>query len=237
MKKNNRNFVTSLFLLILCVGVGLAQQKPTTAEGWFKLGNGNAEYLQSAEAIANYTKAIELNPKFGEAYYGRAEVYRRQTKDLHLALNDYIKAFERDPASAHDFAPVFQKYFTKNKIGAIAEITVLIKNEPMEDPFLYFIRGFFRSGTAPGVKPVKEDLEKSLPDDNKVIQLAPKYAVAYAIRATTLENLNETLKSIADWTKAIELAPTEAEYYRHRAIQYRILAEADEKRAADMGKK
>ena len=237
MKKNSRNFVTSLFLLILCVGVGLAQQKPTTAEGWFKLGNGNAENRQSAEAIANYTKAIELNPNFGEAYYGRAEVYRRQIKDLHLALKDYVKSFERDPASAHEFAPVFQKYFTKNKMGAIAEVTVLIKNEPMEDPFLYFIRAFFRSGTAPGVKPTKEDLDESLPDFNKVIELAPKYTIAYAMRATSFENLNETSKSIADWTKAIELAPTEAEYYRRRAIQYRILAEADEKRAADMGKK
>ncbi len=237
MKKNIRTFVTSLFLLILCVGVGLAQQKPTTAEGWFKLGNGNAENRQSAEAIANYTKAIELNPNFGEAYYGRAEVYRRQIKDLHSALKDYVKAFERDPTSAHEFAPVFQKYFTKNKIGAIAEITVLIKNEQVEDPFLYFIRAFFRSGTAPGVKSTKEDLDKSLPDFNKVIELAPKYTIAYAMRATSFEDLNETSKSIADWTKAIELDPTEAEYYRRRAIQYRILAEADEKRAADMGKK
>ncbi|MEP6900352.1 MAG: tetratricopeptide repeat protein [Actinomycetota bacterium] len=231
MKKKIRNVVTLLFLLALGVGAGLAQQ-PTTAEGYFKRGNGNAEYQQSAEAIADYTKAIELNPKFAEAYYGRAEVYRRQTKDFYPALNDYTKAFNLDPASAHEFAPVFQKSLVKDMVGVVAELTALIKDEPSADPFLYFARGFFRAASVAGVKPTKQDIDAALDDFNKGIELAPKSDVLYFLRATALADRKETVAAIADYTKAIEFAPTVADYYRQRAIQYRVLAETDEKRAA-----
>jgi Flp pilus assembly protein TadD len=51
------------------------------------------------EAIQNYSKAIELDPEFPEAYIGRADCYIRQEKFTE-AGQDYGKALELDPFSS-----------------------------------------------------------------------------------------------------------------------------------------
>lgn len=52
-----------------------------------KLGNFNAQNNQLKDAIENYTKAVDLNPKNSAAYLGRAKVYRK-LKRLKLAIAD-----------------------------------------------------------------------------------------------------------------------------------------------------
>ena len=54
--------------------------------------NGNYEH-----ALADYTKAIEQNPKFDNAYWYRGEIYKQQKK-YDLALTEYTKAIELNPS-------------------------------------------------------------------------------------------------------------------------------------------
>ena len=48
------------------------------------------------EAIMNFNKAIELNPKFMEAYGNRA-IARYSVKDMTGAIEDCEKVLERNP--------------------------------------------------------------------------------------------------------------------------------------------
>jgi hypothetical protein len=51
------------------------------------------------EAVAEYTKAIELDPKLATAYYGRGLAYFKM-KQYDSALADFNKALELDPRSS-----------------------------------------------------------------------------------------------------------------------------------------
>ena len=47
-------------------------------------------------AIADYTKAIEINPKKDSAYFNRGNA-KTALKDYFGAISDYTKAIELDP--------------------------------------------------------------------------------------------------------------------------------------------
>ncbi len=59
----------------------------------------NAERKDYDKALADYNKAIELDPKFATAYYNRGFV-DADKKDYDKALADYNKAIELDPKYA-----------------------------------------------------------------------------------------------------------------------------------------
>jgi tetratricopeptide (TPR) repeat protein len=67
----------------------------TGADVWFKRGLANAKKGDAAGAIADYTRAIEINPGWSQAYLSRG-VARDQTGDLKGAIADYTKAIEID---------------------------------------------------------------------------------------------------------------------------------------------
>lgn len=65
----------------------------------YVFGVGYQDLDALPEAIAHYTRAIELDPAFTKAYHGRG-VARAQSGDLDGALADFSRAIELDPAFA-----------------------------------------------------------------------------------------------------------------------------------------
>ena len=61
-----------------------------------------AHLKQYTEAIADYDKAIELDPKLAPAYMNRG-VAKYNLKQYSEAIADYDKAIELDP----DYAPAY----------------------------------------------------------------------------------------------------------------------------------
>ena len=59
-------------------------------------GNAKDELKQYSEAIADYDKAIELDPNFAAAYTNRGTA-KAQLKQYSEAIADYDKAIELDP--------------------------------------------------------------------------------------------------------------------------------------------
>ncbi len=50
--------------------------------------------------MADYAKAIELNPNFAKAHYGRGLAYEK-TGDRVKAIGDYRKVLEIDPSNQY----------------------------------------------------------------------------------------------------------------------------------------
>lgn len=88
------------------------------ASDWVK-GNGDHDPTRHAgtssdcaKAINDYTKAIEINPNYAEAYYSRGKVYDKQ-RNLPQAISDYTKAIEINPNYADAYDARGFAYFTQ----------------------------------------------------------------------------------------------------------------------------
>src|SRR5262249_6413416 len=65
-------------------------------------GNAYVQMKELERALADYGRAIELNPKFADAFYFRGQVYRA-SKDLDRALSDFNQAIALNPRFANYF--------------------------------------------------------------------------------------------------------------------------------------
>ena len=88
-------------------------------------GNAKAELKEYSEAIADYDKAIELDPKLAPAYYNRGITYRELGKEEE-AKKDFKKAQELDPTL------IFQEEAKKAKKEVREEIKEEIKETAAE---------------------------------------------------------------------------------------------------------
>ena len=73
--------------------------KKEAAEKYFKLGKQKYNKKDYQGAIADYDKAIELNPKDARAYYNRGTA-KNELKQYKEAIADYDKAIELNPKDA-----------------------------------------------------------------------------------------------------------------------------------------
>jgi tetratricopeptide (TPR) repeat protein len=76
-----------LLSIVLAPPVALCQ---TTARDYFNQGVDHFNAKQYDQAIADYTKAIELNPKYGAAYHNRGAAYEEKGQYAQAAA-DYTK--------------------------------------------------------------------------------------------------------------------------------------------------
>ena len=64
-------------------------------------------------AIADYDRALELNPQFAQAYYNRGNA-KRTLKDYQGAIADYDKAIELNPRFAQAY---YNRGVAKSDLG------------------------------------------------------------------------------------------------------------------------
>jgi tetratricopeptide (TPR) repeat protein len=88
-------------LLILLFSYASAQQKQIESRDQFHLNRGVTSHDkgQLDQAISDFTKALEINPRLAEAYYNRGIVYSEKGQ-LDQAISDFTKALEINPRLA-----------------------------------------------------------------------------------------------------------------------------------------
>lgn len=166
---------------------------------------------QNAEALAEWTKAIEFNPQSAEAHYNRGTAYTRLNQPA-AAISDWTRAIELNPEYAQAYCNRGGAYNRSSKFSeALADCTKAIELRPELAP-AYCSRGlaYCSLGQFPA----------AIADCDKAIELNPRYAEAYYNRGTAYGKSGQLPQAITDFTKAIELNPNYAEAYYNRGAAY-----------------
>jgi tetratricopeptide (TPR) repeat protein len=153
-------------------------------------------------AFADYSKAIELLPEDGKAYYIRGMLLWRLCDAM--AINDLEKSAELGYKPAKNFLSKKSSQSNKSqhknidqslKEEAISIFTESIRLDP-SNASTYLNRGMAYEQI--------NNIQQAIADYSKAIELAPDYAKAYYARGTLLWFLDDET-SIRDMMKAEEL--------------------------------
>jgi len=201
--------------------------------------------LDYSKAIADYTKAISIDPKYAEAYAQRAFTYRNK-RDVAKAIADAKKARELDPTiSIPEFelpqvckdANELQHKTKKPDLSRVIQLyNQCLGNSlyPPDRSLIYFNRGDARL--------VKGDIDGAIADFTEAISLDPKATRAYFYRAISREEIGDLDGAIQDCNKLLSLAPEYTLAYSFRAFAYKNIGEitkakADAKKARELDPK
>lgn len=188
-----------------------------TAAELFDRGAEKGRNGDKQGAIADYTKVIELDPKYTLAYYNRG-ILRSEFNDKKGAIDDYTQAIQinnnwgdREPAYAY-YNRGIERSDLGDKKGAIEDYTKAIELKP-NYANAYYNRGIDRSNFG--------DRQGAITDYTKVLELDPKYTLAYYNRGILRADSNDKKGAIEDYTQAIQTnndwgnrAPANAYYNR-----------------------
>ncbi len=173
-------------------------QQIISAETYFRWGYINDAQRDFEEAIANYTKAIELKPDYLNAYINRG-VARDQIK-LHVdAISDYDTVIRLNP---DDLIAYNNRGISKANLGqydsAIKDYDKVIQ---IDDKFLAAYGNRGRAKTALG------QFSDALSDYNTVLRLKPDDVIVFYNRGDLYYKMKKYEEALSDFSKAILLKP------------------------------
>ena len=182
------------------------------------------------KAIENYTKAIEIDPKFELAYLHRA-FSKNFLKDIVGAIEDLTMAIRLNP---EDMFAYYSRGVSKAMIedynGAVDDLTTAI-NSNSRWTTAYYYRGMSRRHL--------RDYNGAELDQTKVIALDAKFRLAYVDLGLIKLQLHNFRAAASVLTEAIELDPTEGDAYYLRGLSLidgrKNTACNDFRKAADLG--
>ncbi|MBR4905216.1 MAG: tetratricopeptide repeat protein [Selenomonadaceae bacterium] len=159
-------------------------------------GNIYNDHLRDYEAaIADYNKALEINPKFSWAYHNRALAYGR-LKRWDEAIADYGRALEIDKNYVSAYNGRAWSYCQMGKFEeALVDANKAVELNPNDANFLDT-----RAGAYIGLK----RYEEALSDLNRAIKLSPE-GWLYHNRGELYLLMGEQSKAQADFAKARKL--------------------------------
>lgn len=169
-------------------------------------------------AIADASRAIEINPYYGDAWFNRGAAYAGN-KEWAKAIPDYSRAIEIRPKYYQAFSNRGVAY---DHIGqwekAIEDQSKAIEINP-KDQLAHFNRGAAYGKVG--------QWEKAIGDYTIAIGLDPNYTDGYSNRAAAYGNIQKWDSAIADITKAIDLNPKHYKAYSNRGNIYFFLGQYD----------
>lgn len=181
------------------------------------------------EAYVYYSKAIQINPSFAEAYKNRGVVIVAQAKSeeylwdqqavIREALADLNKAVELspdDPFSYWNRGRIYAALFYFD--AAISDYTQAIELKP-DFSIAYLDRGLVKAYSATGMP---RDTVGAIADFDKALALGSTDPIIYYNRGKTYLWLNEPQNAIVDFNKALELNPNDPKIYSARGLAHEM---------------
>lgn len=211
--------------------------RPYNCRGTFYYFNN-----RQSEAIADYTRAVELGPEFIEAYYNRGNAYLKNNQ-YPEAIRDYDRVAAIKPEMTETYVNRSSAYLkSKNFAGALNDFkTSLRLNEKNTDGIYRRIKGILAENSSSlrdedyeeliRLMPQDDELyfsrglllrdqnkpEQALPFLNKAISLNSGRSEYFFSRGCVMQNMLRNKEAIADFSKAISLKGDYIECYVNRA--------------------
>ncbi len=166
------------------------------------------------EALAAYTKAIELNPTCAVAYFNRGNACDSLGKHRD-ALAAYTKAIELNPTFVIAYCNRGNACANLRKhTEALAAYTKAIELNPqLTEAYNNRAIVYRRLGKN----------HEAITDCSKAIALNPNKATLYCTRGNAYDSLGEYTEALADYSRAIRLNPKDADLYGNRGDVYMSL--------------
>jgi tetratricopeptide (TPR) repeat protein len=181
--------------------------KPDDAEGFLDRAGARGFNGDMNGAIADLSRAIDLDPKSKLAVYRRG-AFKLQKGDYDGAIADLSRAIELSPNTADYYSDRGLAKLRKcDNDGAIVDFTRAIELDP-KNAIAYRNRAL--------AKNIKGDADGALADYNRAIDLDPKNASAFNSRGVIKKSKGDLDGAIADFTKAIELNDKLTIAYKNR---------------------
>jgi tetratricopeptide (TPR) repeat protein len=181
---------------------GALESGAEQARAYFNRGVALANTGDHDRAIADFSRAIQLDPKPARAFYDRGVAYAAKN-DLDRSVADWDAALRLDPSLAAAHYNLGAIAANKGDFAeAIAHFDAAIRLDPGRVP-AYFNRGVAYAN--------KGDLDRAIADWSEAIRLDAKSAPAYHNRGAGYEAKGELDAALADFKRLLELAPGNAD--------------------------
>jgi tetratricopeptide (TPR) repeat protein len=177
---------------------------------YYNRGNTYQANGDNDRAIADFTEAIRLDPKYVRAYNNRGNAYHDKG-DNDRAIADYTEAIRLDPKYTFAYNGRGNAYQAKgDNDRAIADFTEAIRLDP-KYVFAYSNRCWARALAG-------RDLAQALDDCNKALRLRPGDSDTLNSRGLVQLKLMAFDLSVADYSAAIAQNPKDASSLYGRGI-------------------
>ncbi|MDP7033590.1 MAG: tetratricopeptide repeat protein, partial [Planctomycetota bacterium] len=181
-----------------------SSQPPSTAPDFLQQGLLYLEKRMHEKAIIAYTQAIQLNPRFAQAYVNRGNVHFHK-ENLDSALQDYSRAIEIDPKNANAFQ---NRSNVRMKLGhfnrALEDSNKAIQIDP-RFVSAYLVRGAIHANMG--------NTQKAVENFSTAIEIDPRCVNAYKNRGLLRFNKGDLRGATEDYERAIEFDPKFAQAY------------------------
>ncbi|MEH2232090.1 MAG: tetratricopeptide repeat protein [Nostoc sp.] len=166
------------------------------------------------EALKDFDRAIELDPKYDWAIARRGLTYSLM-KRYPDALQNFDRAIELDPKDDWAITCRGQTYYSMERYpDALQNFDRAIELNPKSD-WAIASRGFTYS--------LMERYPEALEDFDRAIELNPKYDLAIALRGETYRLMKRYPEALEDFDRAIELNPKYDLAIANRGETYRLM--------------
>ena len=183
----------TIIILSLTVYNGYSQ---SAEEEHMKKGTDLIRHDKFDEAITEFNKVIETNPKSAPAYYNLGFAYDKKG-DLAKAISYFSKAIEADPTLADAYYNRGFAYYKKGAFdNAITDYNKVIEISPASAD-AHYVLGLAYSQ--------KGDLDKAISEYTGAIKARPDFALAYDARAVAYVTKKNYIGAMADVNKAQSL--------------------------------
>jgi serine/threonine protein kinase len=190
----------------------LQRQPMRDASAHARLGELNRFLGDHAQAVADCTEAIRLDPSLARAYSTRGSAHRMRGQ-LDLAVADCGEAIRLDTAAVLAYFNRGEAYRLRGDLDrAVADFTRAVELDPAYS---------WAHGSRGAAKQQKGDLSGAIADLDESIRLEPTYAWAYVVRAETSRLRGDFDRAIADCNDALRLQEGSCMAYATRGAAFR----------------